>query len=93
MRKAKNFEEALANLESIVVALEEGDIGLEDSLKRYKEGMELHAYCQSRLRHVEVELMKVLGDEADAQEAQSDVPFAEPAEDDDEQLQTGELPF
>ncbi len=84
MKKPKNFEEAMSQLEALVHELEEGEIGLEDSLKRYKQGMELHAYCQKRLRHVELELMKVLGDEEDA----STTP-----EQNDEQVGTTELPF
>jgi exodeoxyribonuclease VII small subunit len=85
MKKAKNFEDALSQLEGIVQELEEGEIGLEDSLKRYKEGMELHRFCQDRLRSVELELMKVLGDDPEVQDDDLD-------ELDDEPV-NGELPF
>lgn len=35
------FEDALARLEQIVHALEEGDIGLNESLEKYEEGVKL----------------------------------------------------
>ena len=56
------FEEALERLEEIVHRLEEGEIGLEDSLAAYQEGMRLHRLCQERLRRVEEELLVVLRD-------------------------------
>lgn len=65
--KARSFEEAMARLEELVTRLEEGDVGLEDSLKAYKEGMELHRFCQDRLRKVEQEVLKVLGEDEDAE--------------------------
>jgi len=58
------FEEALERLEEIVHRLEEGEIGLEDSLAAYQEGMRLHRICQERLRRVEEELLVVLRDNA-----------------------------
>lgn len=36
-----SFEDALARLETIVDQLESGELTLEDSLKRYEEGMKL----------------------------------------------------
>jgi exodeoxyribonuclease VII small subunit len=62
--KATRFEEALARLEEIVRELEEGEVGLEESLARYREGLELHRFCQERLARVERELLKVLGEDA-----------------------------
>jgi exodeoxyribonuclease VII small subunit len=38
---APKFEEALARLEAIVHALEDGDVGLDDSLRHYEEGIGL----------------------------------------------------
>ena len=35
------FEDALERLEEIVHSLEEGDIGLNESLERYEEGIKL----------------------------------------------------
>lgn len=52
----KNFEGALAELEGIVAYLEQGDISLEESIKSYKEGMDLAAYCLSILQKAEQEV-------------------------------------
>jgi exodeoxyribonuclease VII small subunit len=54
----KDFESALAELETIVKALEEGDLTLERSLALFERGVELSRYCHARLddaeRRVEV---------------------------------------
>ncbi|WP_069998193.1 exodeoxyribonuclease VII small subunit [Cellulosilyticum sp. I15G10I2] len=52
----KNFEEALKALQHIVGCLEQGDIALEESIKNYKEGMDLAAYCMSVLKKAEQEI-------------------------------------
>ncbi len=52
----KNFESALMALENIVTRLEQGDIALEESIKNYKEGMDLAAYCLSVLKKAEQEI-------------------------------------
>lgn len=52
----KNFESAITALEDIVAHLERGDISLEESIKNYKEGMDLAAYCVSVLQKAEQEI-------------------------------------
>jgi len=52
----KNFEGALLELESIVAHLERGDISLEESIKNYKDGMDLAAYCLTTLKKAEQEI-------------------------------------
>jgi exodeoxyribonuclease VII small subunit len=47
------FEESLAQLEQIVAAIESGQIGLEDSLARYEQGMELVKRCRGILDRAE----------------------------------------
>lgn len=53
MAKKKTFEEALVRLEEIVSAMENNEIGLEESVKLYKEGVELAVLCSSKLENVE----------------------------------------
>ena len=45
----KSFEEALAMLEQITSELEQGDLSLEKSLKRFEEGVRLAEFCNRRL--------------------------------------------
>ncbi len=52
----KSFEGAIEELEKIVTDLEEGDISLEDSIKSYKQGIDLAAYCLSILKKAEQEI-------------------------------------
>jgi exodeoxyribonuclease VII small subunit len=49
----KDFEAAIAELESIVKKLEEGDLPLEQSLAFYERGVQLSRFCHSRLEEAE----------------------------------------
>lgn len=53
------FEQALKRLEKIVEELEKGDLSLEESLKRYEEGIRLSRFCTNKLEEAErkVELL------------------------------------
>lgn len=44
-----SFEESLKQLETIVADLERGDLPLEESLKKFEEGMRLSAKCKQDL--------------------------------------------
>jgi exodeoxyribonuclease VII small subunit len=46
---ALTFEEAMTRLEGIVERVERGEIGLEDALKEYEEGMALIKRCKEVL--------------------------------------------
>ncbi|HQO37383.1 MAG TPA: exodeoxyribonuclease VII small subunit [Candidatus Omnitrophota bacterium] len=45
------FEEALKKLEKIVEELEQGDLSLDEALKKYQEGIELSRACTARLEN------------------------------------------
>jgi exodeoxyribonuclease VII small subunit len=47
------FEEALTRLEKIVRELEEGNLSLDDSLKRYEEGIKLSRLCTRKLEEAQ----------------------------------------
>lgn len=67
-RSGPTFEEALEQVESIIDRIESGEIGLEESLERYREGVTLIKRCRSILDAAEQrveELAKEL-DGADA---------------------------
>lgn len=57
--KRLTFEEALANLEAIVKDVEEGKVGLEDSIVRYEEGMKLLKHCRAILSQAELKIQKL----------------------------------
>ena len=54
------FETALSRLEKIVEEMEAGELSLEDSLKRYEEGIGLARFCSGKLNEVQkkIELIK-----------------------------------
>jgi exodeoxyribonuclease VII small subunit len=49
----KDFEAAIAELDTIVKKLEEGDLPLESSLQLYERGVHLSRFCHSRLEEAE----------------------------------------
>jgi exodeoxyribonuclease VII small subunit len=49
----KDFEAAIAELETIVRKLEDGDLALEASLALYERGVQLSRFCHARLEAAE----------------------------------------
>lgn len=47
----ERFEDLLAELNNIVKELESGALSLEDSIEKYKKGMELSAKCKGLLEN------------------------------------------
>ena len=62
---APNFEETLAELEKLVVNLEQGDLSLDESLSGFKHGIELTRQCQTALDNAQqtVEILTNTQDE------------------------------
>ena len=62
--KPKSFEVSVAELEKIVGAIESGQIGLEESLAKYEQGMELVKRCRGILERAEkrIEQLTANGD-------------------------------
>lgn len=48
-----DFEKALNELESLVEQMEQGDMGLEESLKAFERGIVLTRSCQQALKEAE----------------------------------------
>tara|TARA_B100001758_G_C17888107_1_gene342244 strand:- start:12 stop:233 length:222 start_codon:yes stop_codon:yes gene_type:complete len=57
--KDNNFETNLKKLEMIVDKLESGDIGLEESVKLYEEGMKIKKICDKKLKDIEMQIKKI----------------------------------
>ncbi len=73
----KKFEASLTRLEDIVQELEKGDVGLEQSLKLFEEGIKLSRICTKRLEDAERRVEILLKDKAGNMVAQ---PFEEEEE-------------
>ncbi len=61
-KKNLNFEDSLAKLESIVDALEDNDVSLEESVKKFEEGIKLVKDCQKQLQEAELKVNKLMSD-------------------------------
>ena len=66
------YEEALAELEGIVEALETGQNALEDSMKMFERGQALVSRCNGLLETAQLRVQKLAGDQL--------LPFEEDAE-------------
>ncbi len=53
MEKTNSFEENMQNLENIVQELEKGELNLEDSIKKFEEGIEISKKCNEILENAE----------------------------------------
>jgi len=60
----KDFEAAIAELDTIVKKLEDGDLSLETSLQLYERGIHLSRFCHARLEDAErrVEILNERGE-------------------------------
>jgi exodeoxyribonuclease VII small subunit len=53
------FEEALKKLETVVEAMESGDLPLESLLAKFEEGTRLAKTCQAKLDEAELKISKL----------------------------------
>jgi exodeoxyribonuclease VII small subunit len=60
----KDFEAAIAELETVVKKLEEGDLPLETSLQLYERGVHLSRFCHAQLEEAEkrIEILNERGE-------------------------------
>lgn len=61
------FEESLADLERVVRDLEEGELGLDESLARYEKGIALLRNCHTQLQQAEQRILLLTRVEGDGQ--------------------------
>lgn len=60
-----SFEQAMEKLESIVERLEEGEVPLEKAIAMYQEGMNLSNVCHEKLKHVEKQMDRMVGEDGE----------------------------
>jgi exodeoxyribonuclease VII small subunit len=73
--KAPDFETALAELETLVVKMEQGELTLDESLQQFERGVQLTRACQQALKDAEQKVQVLL--EKDGQPSLE--PFADDA--------------
>ena len=59
-KKTPSFEQALAELEELVQAMESGDLSLEKLMENYAKGVELSKHCMTALDRAEKAMDVVL---------------------------------
>lgn len=67
-----SYEEALAELETIVASLEDGQNPLEDSMKLFERGQALVMHCGALLESAQLKVQKLVGESVVAFEEESE---------------------
>jgi exodeoxyribonuclease VII small subunit len=65
--KTPSFEQALAELESLVQTMEQGELSLEESLKSFERGVLLTRTCQQALTEAEQKIQILAENNPDAE--------------------------
>ena len=55
-----SFEEALAELQALVKALEKGDSKLEEAIRAYERGAALKRHCEIKLREAQEKVDRIV---------------------------------
>lgn len=56
----KDFEKSLKRLEDIVQQMETGELGLEESLQQFEQGIKLAKSCQNALSSAELKVNQLI---------------------------------
>ncbi len=59
-KKPVNLEKALGELEKLVEEMEQGNLSLEESLKRFERGIALTSDCQEALQKAELKVQELI---------------------------------
>ena len=55
-----SFEEALAELQTLVKSLEKGDSKLDEAIASYERGAALQRHCEAKLREAQAKVEKIV---------------------------------
>lgn len=83
-----SFEEALDSLEKIMEELEEGNLPLEETLKKFEEGIKLSRLCEKKLKKAQKKVAMLTRDE---EGELKEVPFDDQEEAEQEESDTETL--
>ncbi|MCY4295695.1 MAG: exodeoxyribonuclease VII small subunit [Gammaproteobacteria bacterium] len=72
-----NFEARLGELEQLVTRMEEGELGLEESLRSFEHGVKLVKECQRALEEAEQKVKVLTSPEGDTEDLDLDRTAAE----------------
>ncbi len=68
-----NFEESMEKLENIVIELEKGNLNLDDSVKKFEEGMKTAKQCNEILEKAEKKITILLENNGKIEEENFDI--------------------
>lgn len=63
-----NFEESMKSLENIVTELENGNLNLDESVKKFEEGMKIAKQCNTILENAEKKITILLKKDGELKE-------------------------
>ena len=61
--KEMSYETAKTALDKIIREIQQESISIDQLADRIKQAQELIRYCQAKLRHIELEINSIIGDE------------------------------
>ena len=68
-----SFEENMEKLEKIVADLEKGDLDLDESVKKFEQGINISKKCDEILKNAEKKITILLNDDNNIKEGNFDV--------------------
>lgn len=72
MEENKSFEEQINELEKIVSELEKGDLSLDDSVKKFEEGIKISKECNEILEKAERKINILINQDGEMKEEKFD---------------------
>lgn len=64
----KKFEDKVGELEEIISVLENGDVPLDESIKKYTEAMKLVKECDAELTNIEEKVNKIVSENGELED-------------------------
>lgn len=64
----KKFEDKVSELEEIISVLENGDVPLDESIKKYTEAMKLVKECDEELKNIEEKVNKIVSENGELED-------------------------
>lgn len=72
MEENKSFEEQISELEKIVLELEKGELSLDDSVKKFEQGIKISKECNEILEKAEKKINILINQDGEMKEEKFD---------------------